>query len=148
MRERKGASPCVEGHSGSRGMQQPRANATSLLYRKDAPMPSNVYLPSDLHYHEDLEREREETRYELALKRLTVSDVLATVDDMVQSEPDMRRHPLYVLATHVLNHGGLRSSGRRAHVAEQLGMVFEDLIEEAIERLVQEEMTNLGPWED
>ena len=111
-------------------------------------MPSNLYLPSDLHYHEDLEREREETRYELALKRLTVSDVLATVDDMVQSEPDMRRHPLYVLATHVLRHGGLRSSGRRAHVAEQLGAKFEDLIEDAIECLVQEELASGVSWED
>jgi hypothetical protein len=49
---------------------------------------------------------------------------------MVQSEPDMRRHPLYTLAKHVLRHGGFRSSGRRAHVAEQLGQVFEDLIGE------------------
>jgi hypothetical protein len=111
-------------------------------------MPSNLYLPSDLLYHEDLEREREETRYELALKRLTVSDVLATVDDMVQSEPDMRKHPLYTLAKHVLRHGGFRSSGRRAHVVEQLGQVFEDLIEDAIERLVQEELASGVSWED
>ena len=111
-------------------------------------MPSNIYLPDDVHYHEDLEREREETRYELALKRLTVSDVLATVDDMVQSQPDMRRHPLYVLAMHVLRHGGFRSSGRRAHVAAQLGQVFEDLIEDAIERLVAEELASGVSWEE
>ena len=97
-------------------------------------------------YDEDLEAERADERYQLALKRLTVSDVLATVDDMVQSEPDMRKHPLYTLATHVLRHGGFRSSGRRAHVADQLGQVFEDLIEKAIEHLVQEELSNFGPW--
>ncbi len=111
-------------------------------------MPSNIVLPDDIHYHEDLEREREETRYELALKRLTVSDVLATVDDMVQSESDLRRHPLYTLAKHVLRHGGFRSSGRRAYVAEALGAKFEDLIEDAIERLVQEELASGVSWED
>ncbi len=111
-------------------------------------MPSHVYLPSDLHYHEDLEREREETRYELALKRLTVSDVLATVDDMVQSEPDMRKHPLYTLAKHVLRCGGFRSSGKRAAVAEHLAAVAEELIEQAIATLAQEELANFGPWED
>jgi hypothetical protein len=125
-----------------------RANATIQLYRKDAPMPSNVYLPSDLHYHEDLEREREETRYELALKRLTVSDVLATVDDMVQSESDMRKHPLHALARHCLRNGTYRTSGQRAYMSAHLGAVFEDLIDKAIEKLVQEELSNFGPWED
>jgi hypothetical protein len=99
-------------------------------------------------YDEDLEAELADERYNRALKRLTVSDILATVDDMVQSEPDMRRHPLYVLATHVLRHGGFRSSGRRAYVAERLGQVFEDLIEEAVERLVQEELASGVSWED
>jgi hypothetical protein len=111
-------------------------------------MPSNIYLPDDVHYHEDLEWEREETRYEPELKRITVSDILATVDDMVQSEPDMKKHPLYVLAKHVLRHGGFRSSGRRAYVTEALGAKFEDLIEDAIERLVQEELESGVSWED
>jgi hypothetical protein len=33
-------------------------------------------------------------------------------------------------------------------MADHLSMVFEDLIEEAIERLVQEELSNFGPWGD
>jgi hypothetical protein len=99
-------------------------------------------------YDEDLEAELADERYNRALQRVTVSDVLATVDDMVQSEPDMRKHPLYTLATHVLRHGGFRSSGRRAYVAERLGQVFEDLIEDAIERLVQEELESGVSWED
>jgi hypothetical protein len=62
-------------------------------------MPSNVYLPSDLHYHEDLEREREETRYELALKRITVDEVLSEVDSLIARESGFRKHPLHALAT-------------------------------------------------
>jgi len=111
-------------------------------------MPSHIVEPAERYYHEDLERDIEEERYALALKRLTVSDVLATVDDMVQSEPDMRLHPLYALAKHVLRHGGFRSSGKRVYVAEQIGAVFEHLIEDAIEQLVREELSNFGPWED
>jgi hypothetical protein len=111
-------------------------------------MPSNIVLPDDIHYHADLESELADERYERALRRITVDEVLATVDDIVSHEFDSKRHPLYHLARHVLRHGGFRSSGRRAHVAAQLGQVFEDLIEDAIKRLVQEELSNFGPWED
>ena len=111
-------------------------------------MPSHLYMPYDVRYHEDLEREREETRYELALRRITVDEVIAGVEDVIAQQPDTRKHPLFTLAKHVLRHGGFRSSGRRAHVAEQLGQVFEDLIEDAIERLVQEELASGVSWED
>ena len=111
-------------------------------------MPSNLVLPDDVHYHCDLEAELAEERYERALRRITVDEVLAEVDDFIAQQPDPRGHPLYTLAKHVLRHGGFRSSGRRAYVAAQLGHVFEDLIEDAIERLVQEELSNCGPWED
>jgi hypothetical protein len=112
------------------------------------PMPSNLVLPDDVNYHCDLEAELAEERYERALRRITVDEVLAGVDNLIAQQPDPRKHPLYTLATHILRHGGFRSSGRRAHVAAQLGQVFEDLIEDAIERLVQEELANFGPWED
>jgi hypothetical protein len=111
-------------------------------------MPSNIVLPDDPRYHEDLEAERADRRYELALKRLTVSDVISEVDALIRDEIDERKHPLYTLAKHVLRHGGFRSSGRRAYVADQLGTVYEDLIDEAIERLVQEELESGVSWED
>jgi hypothetical protein len=111
-------------------------------------MPSHIVLPDDPRYHEDLEAELANERYDRALKRITVSDVLATVDDMVQSESDMRRHPLYTLAKHVLRHGSYRQTGQRTHMADFLTAKFEDLIDEAIEKLVGEELANFGPWED
>jgi hypothetical protein len=111
-------------------------------------MPSNIVLPDDPRYHDDLEAELADERYQLALKRITVGDILATVDDMVQSQADMRLHPLYTLAKHVLRHGGYRSSGQHFHMADFLTAKFEDLIDLAIERLVAEELANFGPWGD
>ena len=96
----------------------------------------------------DLEAELADERYERALRRITVDEVLAGVDTLIASESDARKHPLYTLAKHVLRHGGFRSSGKRAHVAEQLGTVFENLIEDAIERLVTEELASGVSWED
>src|SRR5918992_2193043 len=103
-------------------------------------MPSNIVLPDDPHYHEDLEAERHQQRYELALQRLTVSDVLSVLDDMVRAEPDERKHPLYHLVKHSLRYGTVWTSGKRCHFSEILGAAFEDMIEQAIEKLVAEEL--------
>jgi hypothetical protein len=111
-------------------------------------MPSNIVLPDDPRYHEDLEAELYEARYTAALQRLTVSDVLSVIDDAIRTEPDERRHPLYHLVRHSLHYGTVWSSGKRCHFAELLGAVYEDLIEQAIEKLVQEELANFSSWED
>jgi hypothetical protein len=111
-------------------------------------MPSHIVDPDERYYHEDHEAERHHQRYELALGRLTISDVLATVDDMVQSEPDMRKHPLHHLVRHALKFGTYGRSGRRAHLGDVLCAAYEDMIEVAIERLVAEELANFGPWEE
>jgi hypothetical protein len=96
----------------------------------------------------DVEAERADRRYAQALKRVILGDVLSEVDHLIAEEPDERKHPLNHLARHVLRHGGFRRSGQRAHMADHLGMVFEDLIEEAVERLVQEEWASGVSWED
>lgn len=111
-------------------------------------MPSDLYLPDDVHFHEDLALQREYERHELALSRITVSDVLSVLDDMVRTEPDERKHPLYHLVRHSLNHGTVWTSGKRCHFSELLGSAYEDMIETAIEKLVEEELSNFGPWEE
>jgi hypothetical protein len=108
-------------------------------------MPSQA-IPT--RHEDDLESELQSRRYDMALRRLTVSDVLSVIDDMVRTEADERKHPLFALVRHSLRFGTYRTSGKHAHVAALLGAVYEDLIEEAIERLVQEELSNFGPWED
>jgi hypothetical protein len=109
-------------------------------------------VPSQLSYPTShdiaVDAELVDARYEMALKRITVSDVLATVDDLVQSEPDMRKHPLYTLAKHVLRHGGYRQTGQRVHMSDFLIAKFEDMLDEAIERLVSEELDSGVSWED
>ena len=96
----------------------------------------------------DLEAELVDERYARALKRITVDEVLSEVDSLIARESGFRKHPLHALATRVLRHGGFRSSGKRAAVAEHLAAVAEELIEQAIETLAQEELANFGPWED
>jgi hypothetical protein len=80
--------------------------------------------------------------------RTTTSDVLATVDSLISEEPDQRKHPFYHLARRMLRCGTYRTSGQRAHMADHLSAVFEDLLSEATERLVGEALANFGPWED
>jgi hypothetical protein len=99
-------------------------------------------------YDEDVEAELADARYHLALKRLTVSDVLATVDSLIASQSDERAHPLYHLAKHALTCGTYRTSGKRALAAERLSSVFEDLVQTAIDTLIEETLTLDGPWED
>lgn len=111
-------------------------------------MSSHIVDPAEQDYHADRELELQHQRYEQALGRLTVSDILATVDDMVTSEPDMRRHPLVHLVRHALKFGTYGNSGKRAHFGDMLCKVYEDLIEEAIERLVAEELASGVSWED
>ena len=146
MRDRKGADPGTS-------LPRPARHATTTSERYvaiigDVSMRINNEAILSVAYDEDLEAELADERYRRALKRLTVSDVLATVDDMVQSEPDMRRHPLHALVRHCLRNGTYRTSGQRAHMSEHLAAVFEDLIDKAIEKLVQEELSNFGPWGD
>lgn len=109
-------------------------------------MQSQLLYPAS--YDIDTEAELADRRYAQALQRLTVGAVLGEVDHLIADEPDERKHPLYHLARHVLRYGGFRRSGQRAHMADHLGMVFEDLIEEAVERLVQEELASGVSWED
>ena len=96
----------------------------------------------------DLEAELVDERYARALKRITVDEVLSEVDSLIASESDPRKHPLYALAKHVLRHGGYRQTGQRTHMSDFLTSKFEDLLDEAIERLVQEELASGVSWED
>jgi hypothetical protein len=108
-------------------------------------MPSHTIPTRD---EDDLESEIQGRRYDMALSRITVGDVLAVIDDAIRTEPDERRHPLFHLVRHSLRYGTYRTSGKHARLAELLGAAYEDLIEEAIERLIAEELSNFGPWEE
>jgi hypothetical protein len=99
-------------------------------------------------YDEDLEAELADARYARALKRISVSDVLSEVDHLIAEEYDERKHPLYAMAVQVLRHGGYPSTGRRSRLAEVVSAKFEDLLDIAVDRLVNEELSSGVSWGD
>jgi hypothetical protein len=105
-------------------------------------------LPYPVSHDIDTQAELNDERYERALKALSPSDVLATVDDLVAQILNSRDHPLYALVVHCLQHGTSKSSGKRPYVSEIVGASYEPLIDEAITRLVEGKLANFSAWED
>jgi hypothetical protein len=96
----------------------------------------------------DTQAELNAERYEHALRALSPSDVLATVDDLVSQIVNAHDHPLHALVVHRLQYGATKSSGKRPYVSEMVGTLYEPLIDEAITRLVEEKLANFSDWED
>jgi hypothetical protein len=105
-------------------------------------------LPYPVSYDIDTQAELSDERYEHALKALSLSDVLATVDDVVAQIPNPHDHPLYALVAHCLRYGTTKSSGKRPYVSEIVGASYESLIDGAITRLVEEKLADFNAWED
>ena len=93
---------------------------------------STRYEPDDfdLDYHSDWQWQRQQR----ALQSLTVSDVLAEVDDLIAAEPDEQQHPLYSLVAHTLGHTTMPGS------AEGLQARLRRLVDDAVERLVEQRL--------
>ena len=105
-------------------------------------------LPYPTGHDIDLQAEFNAARYEHALKSLSPSDILATVDDMVSQIVHAHDHPLYALVAHCLQYGTTKSSGKRPYVSEMIGAFYEPLIDAAITRLVEEKLADFSAWED
>jgi hypothetical protein len=105
-----------------------------------------------LHYsvsHDiDTQAELNDERYERALKALSPSDVLATVDDLVAQMLNARDHPLYALVVQCLQYGTTRRSGKRPSMNEAVGASYEPLIDAAMTRLAEEKLADFSAWED
>jgi hypothetical protein len=101
---------------------------------------STIHYPDDfeIDYHSDLQWRRQQ----LVLQSLTVSDLLAEVDDLLRQEPEEQKHPLYSLAAHALGHTTQPGS------AESLHARLRRLIDHAVERLVEQRLANPACWED
>jgi hypothetical protein len=100
---------------------------------------SNVHYPDDydLDYHADLQWRRQQ----MALTSLDVGDVLAEVDDLIAAEPDPEHHPLYSLVAHALDRTTQPGS------AERLQSRLHRFIDHAIERLVEQRLSDPHAWE-
>jgi hypothetical protein len=96
----------------------------------------------------DMQAEVNAERYERALKALSPSDVLASVDDLVAQIPEAQDHPLYALVAHCLQYGIIKSIGKRAPVSEMVGAAYEPLIDTAITQLIEEQFADFTAWEE
>jgi hypothetical protein len=105
-------------------------------------------LPYPVSHDIDTQAELNDERYEQALKALSPSNVLATVDDLVAHILNARDHPLYALVVHCLQYGTTKSSGKRPNMSELVGASYEPLIDEVITRLVEEKLADFSAWED
>jgi hypothetical protein len=105
-------------------------------------------FPYPVSHDIDIQAELNAERYERALKALSPSDVLATVDDLVSQIVNAHDHPLHALVAHCLQYGTTTSSGKRPPVSATVGALYEPLIDEAITRLVEEKLANFSAWED
>lgn len=105
-------------------------------------------LPYPPHHDINAQAELHEARYARALKTLSPSDVLATVDDLVAQIVNPGDHPLYALVAQCLSYGTTMSSGKRPHLSEMVGASYEPLIDEAIMRLIEERLADFHTWED
>jgi hypothetical protein len=99
----------------------------------------NIPYPDDFddNYHADLQWRRQE----MALKALTVSDVLATVDELIAAEADETQHPCHGLVAAAL--GQTMQPGS----AEGLWARCKRLVDHAVEQLVEERLSNPASWE-
>jgi hypothetical protein len=94
----------------------------------------------------DIDRQAElnDERYERALKALSPSDVLATVDDLGAQMLNAREHPLSALVAHCLPYGTTKCSGKCPSVSELVGASYELLIHAAMTRLVEETLADFS----
>ena len=70
-------------------------------------------LPYPVSHDIDTQAELNDECYEWALKALSPSDALATMDDLVAQILKARNHPLYALMVHRLQYSTTKSSGKR-----------------------------------
>jgi hypothetical protein len=81
-------------------------------------------------------------RQQLALQSLSISDILAQVDDLIAAEPDEQKHPLFSLVVNALDRRIMPGTG------ESLQERYGRLIDQAIETLVEPCLADGSAWED
>ncbi len=86
----------------------------------------------------DAQAELNEARHVRALKALSLSDVLATKDDLVAQMLDARHHPVDELEAHYPRYRGVKRRGEHPSMSERVGASYEPLIDEALTRVVEE----------
>jgi hypothetical protein len=109
-------------------------------------MSSTPHIPYPRNFDQNLDEERLDARRQLALRAIDAGDVIAVVEDMLASEPDPRRHPLYAVAAWYLDKGPHTEARYWAH--ESFVAAWETLVRQAIDALVEAQLQDPRAWED
>jgi hypothetical protein len=93
---------------------------------------SNRHIPEadQIDYHSDLQVQR----VERARKLIHISDVLATLDDLIAQEPSAERHPCFGLAAFLLDHtyacdGGKLFDDLKRLILQAIDTLLDDALE-------------------
>ena len=78
---------------------------------------------------------------------LSDPDVIAEVESLVAQIIDPEHHPLYGVVAYYLEAGG-PDTGRRPWNLEALAAAYDRLVQEALSRLIDEKLADVGAWED
>jgi hypothetical protein len=104
-------------------------------------------IPYPHAFDQNLEEERYEQRYALAVKMLDPGDVIAEVESLVAQILDPDQHPLAGLVAYYLEAGG-PDTGRRPWHLEALAAAYDRLVQAALSQLIAEQLAEFGVWED
>jgi hypothetical protein len=104
-------------------------------------------IPYPLNINQNLEEERDAQREALAVKMLDPGDVIAEVESLVARIIDPEHHPLYGVVAYYLEAGG-PDTGRRPWNLETLAAAYERLVQEALSKLIDAKLADVGAWED
>jgi hypothetical protein len=104
-------------------------------------------IPYPHNSDQNLEEERYERRYAMAVKMIDPGDVIAAVESLISQIIHPERHPLYGVVTYYLDAGGPHT-GRRAWDLEALTAAYDRLVQDALSQLIDEKLADFGAWED
>jgi hypothetical protein len=103
-------------------------------------------IPYPRNFDQDLDEERHERRYALAVKQLDPGDVIAEVESAVAQIADPAQHPLAGVVGYYLDHGG-PETGRLPWNLEALAAAYDALVKQALDHLIAEKLADVGAWE-
>jgi hypothetical protein len=104
-------------------------------------------IPYPLHINQNLEEARDAQREALAVKMIDPGDVIAEVESLVAQTIDPEHHPLYGVVAYYLEAGG-PDTGRRPWNLEALAAAYDRLVQDALRKLIDEKLADVGAWED
>jgi hypothetical protein len=106
---------------------------------------SSIPYPHD--FDQNLDEERDAQRYAQAVKKIDPGDVIAEVESLVAQIMDPECHPLCGVVAYYLAAGG-PETGRRPWNLEALAAAYDRLVQEALSKLIDEKLSDVGAWEN